>query len=362
MAIHAYVGKPGHGKSYGVVERVVIPSLKQGRHVVTNIPLNADDLLADFGGTIQQLPSDWFDLPDLAEYVLPGCVLIIDEAWRRWPQGQKSNQANPWDKTLLAEHRHMVDAKNNSMRIVIVTQDLSQIPSWARTLIETTFRVVKLSRKIYRVDVYSGVVTGDKPPVSSRVRQFPGRFDKVIQNYYKSATHSATGSVGDESVADKSASFLRSYGLWSLVFVVVVGLLFGIFGIKSFFNKSPDKSQHVPVHTPDPTMTSAPKSATPPPVIYSETWRLTGFIHPSQPDPNSKVDVSVAVLVDTSARTRYIAFSKCRFFSDFKEAYCDIDGERVTTWTPRKSSFSMPPIIGGLGGGTAQRSVSSPSG
>ena len=161
------VGKPGHGKTYGVVERVVIPSLKQGRHVVTNIPLNADELLADFGGTIQQLPIDWFELPDLSEYVLNGCVLIIDEAWRRWPQGQKSNQANPWDKTLLAEHRHMVDARNNSMRIVIVTQDLSQIPSWARTLIETTFRVVKISKKLYRVDVYSGVVTGDKPPVSN---------------------------------------------------------------------------------------------------------------------------------------------------------------------------------------------------
>lgn len=363
MAVHAYVGKPGHGKSYGVVERVVIPSLKQGRHVVTNIPLNADDLLADFGGTIQQLPADWFDLPDLSDYVLPGCVLIIDEAWRRWPQGQRANQANPWDKTLLAEHRHMVDANNNSMRIVIVTQDLSQIPSWARTLIETTFRVVKLSKKVYRVDVYSGVVTGDKPPTSRRVRQFPGRFDKSIQSYYQSATHSATGTVGDESVADNSASFLRSYGLWFLVGVVVVGLFFGIVGVKRFFSKPDEKNNqdvsHVKVSPQPPTPKLAPVI---PPVNYSETWRLTGFIHPSEPDPNSKVDLSVAVLVDTSGRTRYVAFSRCRFFSDFKEAYCDIDGERVTTWTPRKSSFSMPPIIGGLGGGTAQRSVSSPSG
>ena len=369
MAIHAYVGKPGHGKSYGVVERVVIPSLKQGRHVVTNIPLNADDLLADFGGTIQQLPANWFELSDLAEYVLPGCVLIIDEAWRRWPQGQKSNQANPWDKTLLAEHRHMVDAKNNSMRIVIVTQDLSQIPSWARTLIETTFRVIKISKKLYRVDVYSGVVTGDKPPASNRIRQFPGRFDKSIQSYYQSATHSATGTVGDESVADKSASFLRSYGLWSLIAIVVIGLLIGIFGIKSFFNKPvvqvhQDSAQPKTANqTPTPKPTSTP-TGTPvvPPIIYSESWRLSGFVHPSKPDPNAKLDSSVAVLVDRSGHTRYISFSSCRFFSDLKEAYCEVDGERVTTWTTQKSSFSMPPIIGGLGGGAAQRSASSPSG
>jgi zona occludens toxin len=363
MAIHAYVGKPGHGKTNSVVERVVIPSLKQGRHVVTNIPLRIDDLLADFGGTIQQLPPDWFDLPDLAEFVLPGCVLIIDEAWRRWPQGQKSNQANPWDKTLLAEHRHMVDAKNNSMRIVIVTQDLSQIPSWARTLIETTFRVVKISKKIYRVDVYSGVVTGDKPPASNRIRQFPGRFDKAIQSYYQSATYSATGTVGDESVADKSGSFLRSYGLWSLIVIVVVGLFIGISGVKSFFNKpavqvhqdsvQPKNANQIPLPKPTPVAPS---------IVYSESWRLSGFVHASEPDPNSKRDSSIAVLVDNAGRTRYISFSNCRFFSDFKEAYCDIDGERVTTWTTQKSSFSMPPIIGGLGGGAAQRSASSPSG
>ncbi|MCT7418525.1 zonular occludens toxin domain-containing protein [Pseudomonas aeruginosa] len=49
---------PGHGKSYGVVEHVIIPSLKQDRHVVTNIPLEVDMLLMDFGGTIEQLPED----------------------------------------------------------------------------------------------------------------------------------------------------------------------------------------------------------------------------------------------------------------------------------------------------------------
>ncbi|KAA0952603.1 zonular occludens toxin domain-containing protein [Pseudomonas sp. ANT_H12B] len=363
MAIHAYVGKPGHGKSYGVVERVVIPSLKQDRHVVTNIPLNADDLLADFGGTIQQLPADWYELPDLAEYVHNGCVLIIDEAWRRWPEGQKSNQANPWDKKLLAEHRHMVDAKNNSMRIVIVTQDLSQIPSWARTLIETTFRVYKISKKVYRVDVYSGVVTGDKPPKSKLTRQFPGVFDKSIQAYYKSATHSETGEVGDESVADKSASFLRSYGLWSLIAIIVVCAFIAFFGLKKFFNKPAVQAHPESSQTKIVNQAPAPKPApVAPPVIYSESWRLSGFVYASEPDPNSKRDSSIAVLVDNSGHTRYISFSNCRFFSDFKEAYCDVDGERVTTWTTQKSSFSMPPIIGGLGGGAAQRSASSPSG
>jgi zona occludens toxin len=364
MAVIAYVGKPGHGKTNSVVERVIIPSLKQGRHVVTNIPLNIDDLLADFGGTITQLPEDWYKLPDLADFVKNGCVLILDEVWRRWPNGQKANQAIEWDKALLAEHRHMVDEKNNSMRIILVTQDLSQIASHARTLIETTFRIVKLSKTVYRVDVYSGVVTGDKPPASKRTRQYPGKFNKVTQSYYKSATKSATGDVGDESVADKSASFLRSYGLWALIAIVVIGLLVGVFGIRKFFNSGSAPAQHFePVKTEIMKVSAPAKPSvpTPPPIVYSQTWRLTGFIHPSIPDPNSKRDSSVAVLVDKSGRTRYIAFSACRFFSDFKEAYCDIEGERVTTWTSQSSAFSIPPLINGLGGGAAQRSASSPS-
>ena len=94
MAIHAYVGKPGHGKSYGVTEHVVIPSLKQDRHVVTNIPLSIDDLLAAFGGKITQLPLDWYERPDLSELFPNGCVAIIDECWRRWPAGQNANHAN----------------------------------------------------------------------------------------------------------------------------------------------------------------------------------------------------------------------------------------------------------------------------
>ena len=360
MAIHAYVGKPGSGKSYGVVERVVIPSLKQGRHVVTNIELNVDELLADFGGTIEILPHDWWERPDISAFIRNGCVLILDELWRRWPSGQK---ANIDDKSLLAEHRHMVDDKGNSMRIVLVTQDLSQLASWARTLIETTFVIKKFSKKAYRVNSYSGVVTGDSPPKSRLIRQAAGKYNADIYRYYKSATKSQTGDVGDESVADKTGSFLRSYALWGFITIVLVGVPFGVYGVSSFF-KGPqlkkieqpkEVNSTIPAH-----ISKTPPKLVKPEFIYSANWRLSGFVHPTQPDPNVVRDASVAVLVSPSGRTRYIAFSTCRYFSDFKEAYCDVDGERVTTWTGNSSSQLQ--FIGGLGGGTAERSVSGTGG
>ncbi|MBE1028454.1 hypothetical protein IH761_23815, partial [Escherichia coli] len=107
-------------------------------------------LLMDFGGTIEQLPEDWFEREDLADFAPPGSVLVLDELWRRWPKGQKTNDAPMADKKLLAEHRHRVDKKNRSMRVVMVTQDLDQLASWATLLVETTYRMVKKSKTMFR--------------------------------------------------------------------------------------------------------------------------------------------------------------------------------------------------------------------
>lgn len=37
MAISAYVGVPGSGKSYEVVSNVIIPAFMKGRRIVTNL-------------------------------------------------------------------------------------------------------------------------------------------------------------------------------------------------------------------------------------------------------------------------------------------------------------------------------------
>ncbi|MEI7352942.1 zonular occludens toxin domain-containing protein, partial [Pectobacterium parmentieri] len=37
MAISAYVGVPGSGKSFEVVRSVIIPAVAQGRRVVSNV-------------------------------------------------------------------------------------------------------------------------------------------------------------------------------------------------------------------------------------------------------------------------------------------------------------------------------------
>ncbi|UXZ19955.1 hypothetical protein KZH41_15500 [Pseudomonas sp. YeP6b] len=342
MAIHAYVGKPGHGKSYGVVEHVIIPSLKQDRHVVTNIPLSIDDLLSTYGGNITQLPDDWFELDDLSEIIPAGSVAIIDECWRRWPAGKNVNQANLADKSLLAEHRHRVDDKNNSMRVVLVTQDLAQISSWVRLLIETTYRIRKITKKTFKVDIYNGAVTGDAPSKTKLIRTTAGTFKASVYSFYKSATQSNSGAVGDESSADGRSSILRSFGLWAALGSFIVCIVLGVYFVKRFFTTDQPGVKHA-VSASVPKQPSAPAE---PPI--STTWRLVGFVHPSKPDPSSKaVSEALALVADNNGNTRYISFFHCRYFPDFTEAYCLVDGFKVTNWSLKKPN----PITGGLIGG-----------
>lgn len=348
MAIDAYVGLPGHGKSYGVVEHVIIPSLKQGRHVVTNIPLNIDLLLSDFGGTVQQLPDDWFELEDLSEYATPGCVLILDELWRRWPSGMLTNQASIEDKSLLAEHRHRVDKQNRSMRIVLVTQDLAQIANWARMLVESTFRVSKKSKKFYVVSIYNGAVTGVRPPKTALLRQTSGRFKKEVYEYYSSATQSETGAVGDESTADGRSSILKSWGLWALLAIVFVGGSFGIVGIKSFFSspvepvasvsKASPVSQTPAARAAASVYQSKPDPLEPP---ISSLWRVAGYIkQPVKRSPAASAMLDIPheefnerVALTNGSRYRYVSISQCEYFESGIDIYCDIDGERITPWS-----------------------------
>lgn len=348
MAIDAYVGKPGHGKSYGVVEHVVIPSMKQGRNVITNIPLNAELLQRDFGGSATQLPDDWFEIQDLSDLVPNGAVLILDEVWRRWPKGQKANQANLSDKALLAEHRHRVDAHGNSMRVVLVTQDLSQIAAWACTLIETTYRMKKLSKKVFRVDVYDGYVTGDRPPKTKLVRQTGGKFSEKVFAYYSSATQSHSGEVGDETTADGRASIFRSVGLWGLILLCVLGLLFASFGLKHFFGSKVKEESVVTTPSPAPVTHRDPPSKVDYPL--STDWRIQGFVHGiSKGEPaNSQV-----VIVSKAGKLRHLSFSShCRYYDDFLEVFCIVDGSRVTTWSSSSGTFGSALLGDGV-----QRSV-----
>ncbi|QIB64058.1 hypothetical protein G3T16_00060 [Kineobactrum salinum] len=151
-------------------------------------------------------------------------------------------------KSFLAEHRHMVSEDGRSTEVVIVTQDLSQLASYPRSLVASTYRTTKMdiigASKSFRVDVYEGAVTGNKPPVKQRVRQIPGKYKADIYKYYKSQTLSESANHGDESRTDDRINILKSKWLRvGFPFLIVFCLYIvykGMSALGSFYGSSDD--------------------------------------------------------------------------------------------------------------------------
>ncbi len=202
MAITAYTGLPGSGKSYGVFQNVIIPALNQGREVWTNIPFDEQKVVEQFGyqpcrfdiEDIKDNPN-WFD-----EVFPPGAIIVIDEVWRLWSSGMKANQIPEGYKSFLAEHRHRVGLNGLSTEVVLVCQDLAQLAYFARTLVDTTFRSVKLdtvgAKNNFRIDIYQGAVTGPRPPEKLLLRKTFGSYKPEVYELYKSHTMSQPGESG----------------------------------------------------------------------------------------------------------------------------------------------------------------------
>jgi Zonular occludens toxin (Zot) len=253
MSIVAYTGLPGSGKSYSVVEHQILPALRAGRLVVTNLAMKLEEVekLNLPGELVIFSLETWIAEPvRMHDVVKPGCVLVIDEVWKIWPQGMTVNNTPPQYGQLLAEHRHMVDTQNNSTQIVLLVQDLANIAAFARRLVENTFVSHKLGylglSKSYRVDIYYGGVTGCTPNVNKRLRFIAGRYKKEVYALYKSQTMSdSAGGHGDESKVDGRANiFKKPIFLLGCVFApLCIG--WGLWQFNKAFHKMSDSGKGV---------------------------------------------------------------------------------------------------------------------
>ncbi len=359
MAIDAYTGLPRSGKSYSVVKNVILPSLKEGREVHTNIPLTAK-LKDAYPGQIHQFPADWFNDTDLCDKFPPGAVVIMDELWRRWPAGLKANNVNFKDKEFLAEHGHNVNEFGHTTRVVLVSQDLSQIAAFARDLVSVTYRSTKLDAvgadSRFRVDIYQGAVTGQNPPKSKLNRTVFDKYEDEYYQWYSSSTKSMTGSVGDESRADKRNNIWKSpfiifsiagplLGIPLLVWYVG-GIFFGGMGMGDNLEKpepEPEPTYQVRLQNPPPPGYEPYPQAIhaahvpqlppdPPKVAISTTWQVVGSMVWDQPSGKSK---DMIILNSQLTGLRYIPASDCELLPDGIQWQCEVDGHKATPWSGR---------------------------
>ena len=197
--INLLLGAPGGGKSYEAVAYHVIPALAQGRKVITNLPLQVDEIAA-FEPAAQTLVelvtatkakrpegeagNDWRPVAfaHLEDYGDPwrhpdtgaGPLYVIDEAHIPLPVKGTPRAVEEW----YSLHRH------ESADVLLITQSYGKLNRAVRDLVQVVYRVRKNvafgSANSYVRKVQDGL-RGDV--VNTSVRTYQKRFFKFYRSH-----------------------------------------------------------------------------------------------------------------------------------------------------------------------------------
>ena len=190
-----------------------------------------------------------------------------------------------------------------------------------------------LSKK-YRMEVYEGVVKGDKPPKSRLVRKTISKYQAAIYACYKSHTMSAKGVAGEE-IRDKGISVWRSWQVYAAVVALFIAIgaiawvvrFFATFGHSERPAAKPEHGEGVRLAAQGQPVVPAP----PPKPQESSKWRYAGQMI---------VNGVRWMLVDGEHGTRRVSPDQCSE-DDAMNVTCMVDGTIVAEWTgPRPPAFN----------------------
>ncbi|ELD0486780.1 zonular occludens toxin [Escherichia coli] len=335
MAITAYIGLPGAGKSYEMVRSVIIPAMKAGRRIVTNVygvddeKIRAyirkhDKTVSDISGELvfvtneQVLKPDFFPVPGVESPVAhAGDLIVLDECHRFFSSDSTmSEQA----RIFAAEHRHYVNVQGHTSDLVLVNQALGTLCKFMKERIETTYRMTKLIalglNNRYRVDVFSGC----RLSRANLVNSYQEKYKSEIYSLY----HSYDGVNAEEQRIDSRARVFKKstliYFLFFIIFIVwaVFSYLVPFFSGETMgVKKTASVSAH-PVSIPSHSVSSESESH---PV--SVQWCVSGFYFDGERN--------YVLLRDASGHLRMV--SRNDFTGDGIMLTGTVDGQQVTTWS-----------------------------
>ncbi len=354
MSITAYTGLMGSGKSYECVTAVIVPAVRSGRRVVTNID-GVDEAAikayiqekfgtaADRLGSIVHVSNEDCRRVDFLPYgesvdtiVRPGDLVCIDEAWRVWGTSEKILKQH---SIFFREHRHYVGGPDNiACDLVVMVQDISDLHRILKLVVELSFRTKKLKTLGLHSAYVCQMWEGYKQTSGKSVRTEQKRYDKEIFPLYSSYS----GGAGKEARVDKRQSVF-SGGLFvgmiaaAIVFAGSVWWLWGFFHPASM-TKKPALAAVSSVHAAGAAAASPGAAEAPAPaplVTYSAEWRIAGVF--------SIGAERTVVLIGSAGRLRYESPSLFTWL-DGRPVFAPLDGQRVTWFSG--SLLNPPPAAG----------------
>lgn len=196
-----YCGLPGAGKSHEMVRTEVVPALKAGRLIVTNLPLRLERLAEVYPEAwslvrvVQRKPGGPYpfatieDYTDHAAWRHPehpemGPVYIIDEAAKSLPPAGSGIVAQQI-KEFFKEHRHY------GAKMVIGAQQFEDVEKSIRMLSEYVYAMKALGflglKSHYWRRTYFGPVAPSKGKNPDKIER--RKYEKTVFELYQSHMH-----------------------------------------------------------------------------------------------------------------------------------------------------------------------------
>jgi zona occludens toxin len=355
MAMNAYCGVMGSGKSYEVVSGPLLDAVARGRRVVTNIDgvneeaiheylhakrgvpdaqlgaivhVRTDDMLRDGFFPVEVEGSGGATVTP--GFVKPGDLLVVDEAWKLWATDKKISKEH---MAFFRMHRHFVHEETGvACDVVLMIQSIADLHRSLKAVIELSFRMVKLKSlglsSGYRVEMYETY----KQTKGTQTGTFVRKYRPEIFPLYKSYA----GAGGTESTVDKRQNVLARKTLWLLV-AGIVGMVAIAWLLAWRFFHPPVKGGHA-AGSAAPALTavaaSAVATATPAGPRTSDEWRVVGAY---TADGRSWI-----VLADASGRLRIESPSE--FMGRGIGLVGMVEGARVAMWSGATKAAVPSPL------------------
>jgi zona occludens toxin len=315
MPLKAYVGLPRSGKSYEVVKNVILPALRQGRRVVSNIAglnfeafqslLYSEGLTDDQIGQLvqvdhEQVKDAYFFRTDEDEqngvisFIQAGDLVALDEIWRFWKKRGEITEKSPndreyekwlaWSRAMnfFRMHGHMTHAKTGlTCEIALITQSIRDINENIRDVVQETYQAVKNTKvgsdKSYIVNVFQRGSTSKPDFIRTLAPRF---YDSDYFPLYKSHSQHKEGEADAvESNPDDRGNLLKGALFKFGLPLGLISIIAGGFLLYRMFHKPPPS----PLPTDSPAVLAA-SSSMPAPSLSRvggspslESWRVVGF-------------------------------------------------------------------------------------
>jgi len=297
MAINAYTGLQGSGKSYEVVSSVILPAIAQGRRVVTNIDGIDERLVHEYLQSVNKSigPEELGQIihvtndrilepaffpdearPDIESLVLPGDMVAIDEAWRFWPtDGGKLTHEH---MQFFRMHRHYTHPETGvACDVALMIQDISGLHRSVKNVVEFSFRTTKHKmlglKKRYRVEVYEGY----KQLRTNAISRYQKDYDPAIFPLYRSYSTSN----GTEVAIDGRINVFRRWWLVPVIAMIVISCAGSVWYLAYFFGqkgRGKASATSSPVSVGSGLATPAANASPAGSQSFSQAWRIAGTV------------------------------------------------------------------------------------